>query len=214
MTANDLKDATFAGQFIGVALAAIQPVPAYLTETIHRHMLAGSAELVSHKDDYDASIYQQLTAFIVGVEKMVPHSLIQGVFTPEELGSLIVGLPEIDVENWKAFTVYENGFDETSEQIQWFWNILENNFSPADRVQLLEFITGSSQVPLGGFSNLRNGASRAKGGMTVVYETMPTLPAADKSFNTLHLPAYASQDELETNLRFAMAFGGADLDDD
>lgn len=46
------------------------------------------------------------------------------------------------------------GFTHDANEIKWFWIAVEN-LNDAERAKLLQFITGSSQVPLGGFAELQ-----------------------------------------------------------
>lgn len=46
--------------------------------------------------------------------------------------------------------------------VQWFWQIVVEEYSEEMRARLLQFVTGSSRVPLQGFkvSRIRTGGSR------------------------------------------------------
>jgi E3 ubiquitin-protein ligase HUWE1 len=66
---------------------------------------------------------------------------------------LISGLPDIDIDEWKANTVYE-GYTLSSPQIQWFWRAVRS-FDQEERAKLLQFSTGTSKVPLEGFAELQ-----------------------------------------------------------
>lgn len=73
---------------------------------------------------------------------------------------LISGLPDIDVDDWKSNTEYHN-YTAASQQIQWFWRAVRS-FDKEERAKLLQFVTGTSKVPLNGFKELEgmNGVSR------------------------------------------------------
>ena len=53
----------------------------------------------------------------------------------------------------KAHTNY-NGYNRNSPQIIWFWEILES-FDREEKSNLLQFVTGSSKVPVEGFNALQ-----------------------------------------------------------
>ena len=97
------------------------------------------------------SIQTQLAAFLESFYSLVPKRLIK-IFNEHELELLIAGLPNIDVEDLKRNSRYE-GFLDNSPQIIWLWQAL-NSFDQTDRARFLQFVTGTSKVPLGGFAAL------------------------------------------------------------
>lgn len=42
-----------------------------------------------------------------------------------------------------------------SPVVKWFWEIIEQHYSQEMRLRLLQFVTGSSRVPLQGFKALQ-----------------------------------------------------------
>ena len=56
------------------------------------------------------------------------------------------GLPDINIDDLKANTEYHK-YTTTSLQIVWFWRALRS-CDQTDRAKLLQFVTGSSKVPL------------------------------------------------------------------
>lgn len=98
------------------------------------------------------AIKEQVNAFLEGFHDIIPAQLIQ-IFNEQELELLISGLPDIDIDEWKANTVYE-GYTLSSPQIQWFWRAVRS-FDQEERAKLLQFATGTSKVPLEGFSELQ-----------------------------------------------------------
>ena len=97
------------------------------------------------------SIKEQLDAFLKGFYDIIPKHLIS-IFNEQELELLISGLPNIDIDDLKANTKYYK-YQSSSVQIQWFWHALRS-FDQADRAKFLQFVTGSSKVPLKGFASL------------------------------------------------------------
>jgi E3 ubiquitin-protein ligase HUWE1 len=47
-----------------------------------------------------------------------------------------------------------NGYTQNSPIIRWLWEILEN-FDKQEKAAFIQFVTGTSKVPLEGFSQLR-----------------------------------------------------------
>jgi E3 ubiquitin-protein ligase HUWE1 len=107
-------------------------------------------------------------------------------------------LPEIDIDDLAANTEYKQ-YTKTSPQIQWLWRALRS-FDKENLVKFLQFVFGSSKVPLNGFAELQgmNGIQK----FTVQKDTRSTdrLPAAHTCFNTLDLPVYESYEKLEERL--------------
>jgi len=70
---------------------------------------------------------------------------------------LISGLPTIDILDLKDNTIYTN-FSKSQPIIQWFWEVLEE-FNQVERAEFIQFVTGTSKVPVEGFKGLRGGAN-------------------------------------------------------
>ncbi|XP_077604413.1 E3 ubiquitin-protein ligase HUWE1 [Crocuta crocuta] len=99
----------------------------------------------------ERAIRKQLAAFLEGFYEIIPKRLIS-IFTEQELELLISGLPTIDIDDLKSNTEYHK-YQSNSIQIQWFWRALRS-FDQADRAKFLQFVTGTSKVPLQGFAAL------------------------------------------------------------
>jgi len=74
------------------------------------------------------------------------------MFDENELELLISGMPTIDFDKLKASVRYSL-WSPSDEVVQWFWAAVES-FNDGERTRLLQFITGSSQLPSGGFQAL------------------------------------------------------------
>lgn len=110
----------------------------------------------------------------------MPPELI-AIFNEQELELLISGLPDIDVDDWKGHTEYHN-YSASSAQIQWFWRAVRS-FDKEERAKLLQFVTGTSKVPLNGFAQLEgmNGFSRFN--IHRDYGNKDRLPSSHTCFN-------------------------------
>lgn len=97
-------------------------------------------------------IRAQIEAFLEGLYSLVKKEFL-AIFDAKELELLIAGLHEISVDDLRDNTEYQ-GYAPDSPLITWFWEVLEE-FSNEQRAQLLQFVTGSSKVPLEGFKALR-----------------------------------------------------------
>ena len=139
------------------------------------------------------SIRKQLNAFLDGFYDIIPKRLIS-IFNEQELELLISGLPNIDIDDLKASTEYHK-YLPNSLQIQWFWRALRS-FDQADRAKLLQFVTGTSKVPLQGFASLEGMNGVQKFQIHRDERSTDRLPSAHTCFNQLDLPVYETYDKL------------------
>merc|ERR1712045_524743 len=143
------------------------------------------------------AIRKQLAAFLEGFYDIIPRRLI-AIFNEQELELLLSGLPDINIDALKATTEYHK-YSAASLQIVWFWRALRS-FDQTDRAKFLQFVTGSSKVPLQGFGTLEgmNGAQKFQ--IHRDDRSTDRLPAAHTCFNQLDLPAYETYDKLRSYL--------------
>jgi len=140
---------------------------------------------------------------VKGFHDIIPAELV-AIFDEQELELLISGLPEIDVDDWKAHTEYHN-YNGNSPQVVWFWRIVRG-MSNEERAKLLQFVTGTSKVPLNGFKDLEG----MQGNTLFSVHKDPSqtrLPTSHTCFNQLDLPAYDDYDTLKNNLMTAINLG-------
>ncbi|XP_051864981.1 E3 ubiquitin-protein ligase HUWE1 isoform X5 [Pristis pectinata] len=147
------------------------------------------------------AIRKQLAAFLEGFYEIIPKRLIS-IFTEQELELLISGLPTIDIDDLKANTEYHK-YQVNSIQIQWFWRALRS-FDQADRAKFLQFVTGTSKVPLQGFAALEGMNGIQKFQIHRDDRSTDRLPSAHTCFNQLDLPAYESYEKLRHMLLLAI----------
>jgi len=141
------------------------------------------------------SIMEFLEAFKSGLNTLVPDELLQQ-FTVSELELLFNGKTNIDVDEIRAYTIFQGAYDSSSKEVLWFWQIIRE-FSGEEKKQLLRFITGSDRVPLDGFDppfNVTEGSDM----------TPDMLPRAHTCFNQVVLPKYKSLDNMKKKMVVAM----------
>ena len=85
------------------------------------------------------------------------------------------------MDDWKSNTEYHN-YSASSPQIQWFWRAVRS-YDKEERAKLLQFVTGTSKVPLNGFKELEgmNGFSRFN--IHRDYGNKDRLPSSHTCFN-------------------------------
>ncbi|KAJ0024700.1 hypothetical protein Pint_08514 [Pistacia integerrima] len=150
------------------------------------------------------AIRPQINAFLEGFNELIPRELIS-IFNDKELELLISGLPDIDLDDMRANTEY-SGYSAASPAIQWFWEVVQG-FSKEDKARLLQFVTGTSKVPLEGFSALQGISGSQKFQIHKAYGSSEHLPSAHTCFNQLDLPEYPSKQHLEERLLLAIHEG-------
>ncbi|KAG5895091.1 hypothetical protein JTB14_023265 [Gonioctena quinquepunctata] len=143
------------------------------------------------------AIKQQLNSFLEGFYDIIPKRLIS-IFNEQELELLISGLPNVDIDDLKANTEYHK-YQTNSLQIQWFWRALRS-FDQADRAKFLQFVTGTSKVPLQGFGALEGMNGVQKFQIHRDDRSTDRLPSAHTCFNQLDLPVYETYDKLRAYL--------------
>uniref|UniRef100_A0AAV2MBP9 E3 ubiquitin-protein ligase HACE1 n=1 Tax=Knipowitschia caucasica TaxID=637954 RepID=A0AAV2MBP9_KNICA len=151
------------------------------------------------------AIQPQINAFLQGFHTFIPPSLIQ-IFDEYELELLLSGMPEIDVQDWYENTEYTSGYDDQEPVIKWFWEVV-HSLTQEERVLLLQFVTGSSRVPHGGFALLMGGGGLQKFTITALPYTCHLLPTSSTCINMLKLPEYPSLDVLRDRLLVALHCG-------
>ena len=150
------------------------------------------------------SVKDQLDNFLEGFYSMIPRELVS-IFDEQELELLVSGLPDIDVDDWKNNTTYEN-YSASSPQVQWFWRAVKS-FDAEERAKLLQFATGTSKVPLNGFKELAGMNGISKFSIHRVYNSTDRLPTAHTCFNQIDLPEYESYTKLRNALLLAIREG-------
>lgn len=145
-------------------------------------------EYVRHVVDYRlvTSVKDQLDNFLQGFHEIIPAELV-AIFNEQELELLISGLPDIDVDDWKNNTEYTN-YQPTSPQIMWFWRAVKS-FDKEEKAKLLQFITGTSKVPLNGFKELEGMNGFSKFSIHRDYGNKERLPSSHTCFNRKLIPS-------------------------
>ncbi|KAF8094776.1 hypothetical protein N665_0353s0007 [Sinapis alba] len=147
------------------------------------------------------AIRPQINAFLEGFNELIPRELVS-IFNDKELELLISGLPEIDFDDLKANTEYTS-YAAGSPVIHWFWEVVKA-FSKEDMARFLQFVTGTSKVPLEGFKALQGISGPQRLQIHKAYGGPERLPSAHTCFNQLDLPEYPSKEQLQERLLLAI----------
>ncbi|KAG9291851.1 hypothetical protein G9A89_012136 [Geosiphon pyriformis] len=150
------------------------------------------------------AIKEQIANFLAGFHEVIPAHLIS-IFNEQELELLISGMPDIDIDDWKNNTEYQN-YTSSSPQIQWFWRAVRS-FDQEERAKLLQFVTGTSKVPLEGFSALQGVHGVQKFQIHKDFASPDRLPSAHTCFNQLDIPEYDNYEQLRAQVLLAISEG-------
>ncbi|XP_060803597.1 apoptosis-resistant E3 ubiquitin protein ligase 1 [Amyelois transitella] len=139
-------------------------------------------------------------AFLRGLTVLVPDNLL-AIFDENELELLVCGSGEVSVADWRAHALVSGAGREWARLLEWFWSAVAS-FTNAERARLLQFTTGCSQLPPGGFQELNPRFQ------ITAAATFGALPTAHTCFNQLCLPDYDSYEQLVHALLWAINEGG------
>lgn len=144
----------------------------------------------------DVSVRPQYEAFARGFRACL-HAKSLTLLTPSLLQSMVEGVQDIDVSELRRYTRYV-GWDSSHRTVRDFWSIVKRYNDDMKR-RLLEFVTASDRVPVGGVRNLqfvvqKNGEEDEGG----------HLPTAYTCYGTLLLPEYKDKEVLRERLAMAL----------
>ncbi|KAJ8125953.1 hypothetical protein O1611_g7685 [Lasiodiplodia mahajangana] len=145
----------------------------------------------------DVSVAPQFEAFARGFRTCLhPKSLT--LLTPSLLQSVVEGTQEIDISELRRVARY-SGWDANHPTIRDFWSVVKK-FDDRMRRKLLEFVTSSDRLPVGGAAHIqfviqKNGEEEGEGAR---------LPTAYTCYGHLLLPEYRDKEVLRERLSMAV----------
>uniref|UniRef100_A0A673CIP1 HECT-type E3 ubiquitin transferase n=1 Tax=Sphaeramia orbicularis TaxID=375764 RepID=A0A673CIP1_9TELE len=146
-------------------------------------------------------IEAQFLALQKGFNEVIPQHLLKA-FDEKELELIVCGLGKIDISDWKSNTRLKHCTPD-SNIVKWFWKAVES-FDEERRARLLQFVTGSSRVPLQGFKALQGAAGPRLFTIHQIDANTNNLPKAHTCFNRIDIPPYESYDKLYDKLLTAI----------
>ncbi|CAO1304308.1 unnamed protein product [Diamesa hyperborea] len=160
---------------------------------------------------FESRVKEQMQALLEGFGSIVPLNHLK-IFDENELELLMCGIQNIDVKDWKRNTLYKGDYYANHVIIQWFWRAVLS-FSNEIRARLLQFVTGTSRVPMNGFKELY-GSNGPQMFTIEKWGTPDNYPRAHTCFNRLDLPPYESylqlKDKLIKAIEGSQGFAGVD----
>ncbi|XP_063062947.1 NEDD4-like E3 ubiquitin-protein ligase WWP1 [Engraulis encrasicolus] len=149
---------------------------------------------------FSRGVEGQTKAFLDGFNEVVPLQWLQ-YFDEKELEVMLCGMQEVDLQDWQRNTVYRH-YTRNSKQIMWFWQMVKEVDNEV-RLRLMQFVTGTCRLPLGGFAELMGSNGPQKFCIEKVGKDT-WLPRSHTCFNRLDLPPYKSYEQLKEKLLFAI----------
>ena len=185
-----------------VSLSSALPAPHESNPSEDDAPLVTAANRNAYVSDYiryltDVSVRPQYDAFARGFRACLhPKSL--SLLTPNLLQSVVEGVQDIDIAELKRYTRYV-GWDASHRTVKDFWSVVKR-FDDRLKRKLLEFVTASDRVPVGGVKNMmfivqRNGEEDDPAGR---------LPTSYTCYGTLLLPEYRDREMLRERLGMAL----------
>merc|ERR1712013_680320 len=191
-------------------------------EQVQKELLPGGADMdvtEENKMDYIervikwrfvSRVQDQMNSFMEGFHDVIPMGAINS-FDEGELELLLGGIGCINVKDWRDNTEYKN-CTPNERVILWFWRLVLS-LGDEKRSRLLQFVTGTSRVPMNGFAELHGSNGPKKFTIEKIGDP-DSLPRAHTCFNRIDLPDYRSYEELKNKVVTAMegswGFSGVD----
>ena len=153
---------------------------------------------------------EMLNALALGFYSLIPKCFLKvtsdnyrfyhaNIISSVEIIQLISKV-KVDKEEWKEFTSYTN-CNSTTDQVIWFWEYINNSSSHVIKM-VLEFVTGSAMLPVGGFKFLAS--ERVPFTIEILNEEKYRLPSVRACMYTLILPLYPDKESLFNAMNFAI----------
>ena len=165
---------------------------------VHPRFKASSTHWMAY-----TSIMPQMEAIKAGFYSVVDRKLFVNI-TADDLEELICGKSIIILSDWMQNTVYKEPYSAGDQVIKWFWMVL-GTYTQEQLSRLVQFTTGTSRIPAGGFSVLEsNRGEYSKFCIQAVScdSQEAAYPQAHTCFNRLTLPMYPSYEALKEKMDF------------
>ncbi|KAI2666528.1 E3 ubiquitin-protein ligase SMURF2 [Labeo rohita] len=200
----------FVGRIMGMAVFHGHYIDGGFTLPFYKQLL-GKPITLDDMESVDPDLHNSLV-WILGIEaqflalqkgfnEVIPQHLLKA-FDEKELELIVCGLGKIDINDWKSNTRLKHCTPD-SNIVKWFWRAVES-YDEERRARLLQFVTGSSRVPLQGFKALQGAAGPRLFTIHQIDASTNNLPKAHTCFNRIDIPPYETYDKLYDKLLTAI----------
>eukprot|EP00931_Biecheleriopsis_adriatica_P056525 TRINITY_DN33492_c0_g1_i1.p1 TRINITY_DN33492_c0_g1~~TRINITY_DN33492_c0_g1_i1.p1 ORF type:complete len:754 (-),score=143.56 TRINITY_DN33492_c0_g1_i1:162-2423(-) len=139
----------------------------------------------------------ELAYLLKGFWELIPQEALKmAALKPRELAVMITGTTHVEIDEWRTH-VQINGAD--SPFVTMFFEVVEE-LSDEEQAQLIHFVTGSSRLPVGGFSSLSSPFTVS----IFADRDVAMLPAAHTCMNAMEIPKYQTKKDLKEKLLLAI----------
>jgi len=146
-------------------------------------------------------VKNQVEAFLEGLHTLVPDNLLS-LWDESELELLLCGVRDYSIAELKKYhTVVGTNIGRYGLVLTWFWQVLQH-MGKEDLSRFVQFCTGSSLLPPGGWAGLRPHLQISWGGAEA-----GTLPTSHTCFNMIVLPDAENYHMLEKVMMVAVREG-------
>uniref|UniRef100_A0A0N4ZV23 HECT-type E3 ubiquitin transferase n=1 Tax=Parastrongyloides trichosuri TaxID=131310 RepID=A0A0N4ZV23_PARTI len=143
-------------------------------------------------------VKHQFDKFATGFFMVTNPILLRALCHPEEIDQFICGVVELDLNLLQKHVSYTSGYTADSQTIKDFWKVV-HEFNLEQKRQLLEFITGSHRIPVGGYKSMEFSIQRHG-------DLKDHLPSSHTCYNFLLLPDYKDYNILKERLTLALKY--------
>ena len=127
---------------------------------------------------------------------MVDKEVLAEILTPNDLEQLICGQRSLDFNELKKYCIYANGFTPSSPLVNWFWEIVLEEWNDEQRRALLAFTTGSDRAPVNGLKAMKFYFIK-----DMENSNDNKLPTSHTCFNQLVVPEYSTKEILRSKMQ-------------
>ncbi|KAK7493478.1 hypothetical protein BaRGS_00015378 [Batillaria attramentaria] len=145
------------------------------------------------------SVKEEVEYFLRGLNELIPDNLLS-IFDEYELELLMCGMGTYSLADFKNHHTVCAPSPSFNKVLDWFWTVVAG-FTEEQMARLLQFTTGCSQLPPGGFGELN-----PKIQLSPLHRPN-TLPIAHTCFNQLCLPSCDNIELFHRNLLTAINEG-------
>jgi hypothetical protein len=138
---------------------------------------------------YPAAAADRMAAIREGFNDVIPIQNLTRNFNYSDVHAFVYGDPQISLDDLKAHTQYLAPYNATSQPVVWLWHWLATQENDMKR-KYVQFVTGLSQLPLGGFAGLNDRMQIGQSGYGEL------APRSHTCFFRLDLPNYATYEKL------------------
>jgi len=110
------------------------------------------------------------------------------------------------MDDWIRNTEYTGEFlnNPSHKVVTWFWDVVRT-FEQEQKAKLLQFVTGTSGVPIQGFGYLQGNDGNVRKFTLHGDKNVKVFPRAHTCFNRIDMPIYKTKAEIQKYLTMAIS---------